>query len=82
VAEPDVLDVEDGLSSRGRDRAPQLRLEHPPLSRRRDDGRGSAGTGSVIRPDTVRAYAAEAGFARVDVLPIEHDSWRFYRLVS
>jgi hypothetical protein len=42
----------------------------------------SAGTGTVIRPDTVRAYAAEAGFARVDVLPIEHDSWRFYRLVS
>jgi SAM-dependent methyltransferase len=40
----------------------------------------SAGTGTVIRPDTVRAYAAEAGFARVDVLPIEHDFWRFYRL--
>ena len=42
----------------------------------------SAGTGTVIRPDTVRAYAAEAGFARVDMLPIEHDSWRYYRLVS
>jgi 2-polyprenyl-3-methyl-5-hydroxy-6-metoxy-1,4-benzoquinol methylase len=41
----------------------------------------SAGTGTVIRPDTVRAYAAEAGFSRVDVLPIEHDFWRFYRLV-
>lgn len=41
----------------------------------------SAGTGTVIRPDTVRAYAAEAGFARVDVLPIDHDFWRFYRLV-
>jgi SAM-dependent methyltransferase len=40
----------------------------------------SAGTGTVIRPDTVRAYAAEAGFSRVDVLPIEHDFWRFYRL--
>jgi SAM-dependent methyltransferase len=40
----------------------------------------SAGTGTVIRPDTVRAYAAESGFARVDVLPIEHDFWRFYRL--
>ncbi len=40
----------------------------------------SAGTGTVIRPDTVRAYATEAGFARVDVLPIEHDFWRFYRL--
>lgn len=41
----------------------------------------SAGTGTVIRPATVRAYAAEAGFSRVDVLPIEHDFWRFYRLL-
>jgi hypothetical protein len=35
----------------------------------------------VIRPDTVRSYATEAGFTRVDVRPIEHDFWRFYRLV-
>lgn len=41
----------------------------------------SAGTGTVIRPDTVRSYASQAGFTRVDVLPIEHDFWRFYRLV-
>jgi SAM-dependent methyltransferase len=41
----------------------------------------SAATGTAIRPDTVRAYATEAGFGRVDVLPIEHDFWRFYRLV-
>jgi 2-polyprenyl-3-methyl-5-hydroxy-6-metoxy-1,4-benzoquinol methylase len=41
----------------------------------------SAGTGTMIRPDTVRAYAAEAGFSDVEVLPIEHDFWRFYRLV-
>lgn len=40
----------------------------------------SAGTGAVIRPDTVRAYATETGFEKVDVLPIEHDSWRFYLL--
>ena len=40
----------------------------------------SAGTGTVIRPDTVRRFAAEAGFGRVEVLPIEHDFWRFYRL--
>jgi 2-polyprenyl-3-methyl-5-hydroxy-6-metoxy-1,4-benzoquinol methylase len=40
----------------------------------------SAGTGTVIRPDTVRAYATEAGFGQVDVLRIEHDFWRFYRL--
>ncbi len=41
----------------------------------------SAGTGTVLRAETVRAYAAEAGFSNVDVLPIEHDFWRFYRLV-
>ncbi len=43
---------------------------------------GSAGTGTVIRPSTLRAYAREAGFARVDDLPIEHPLWRFYRLWS
>lgn len=42
----------------------------------------SAGTGTVMRPDTLRRYAHEAGFTRVDVLPIEHDFWRFYRLTS
>ncbi|MGH9118254.1 MAG: class I SAM-dependent methyltransferase [Acidimicrobiales bacterium] len=41
----------------------------------------SAGTGTVIRPHTIRAYAAQAGYSRVDTLPIEHDFWRFYRLV-
>lgn len=43
--------------------------------------RPSAATGTVIRPATVRAYAARAGFAEVDVLPIEgFGFWRFYRL--
>ena len=40
----------------------------------------SAGTGTVMRADTLRAYAREAGFARVEVLPIEHPQFRFYRL--
>jgi 2-polyprenyl-3-methyl-5-hydroxy-6-metoxy-1,4-benzoquinol methylase len=40
----------------------------------------SAGTGTVMRPDTVRRYASEAGFADVTVLPIEHEMFRFYRL--
>ncbi len=40
----------------------------------------SAGTGTVIRPDTVRLYAADAGFRQFNVLPIDHDFWRFYRL--
>jgi 2-polyprenyl-3-methyl-5-hydroxy-6-metoxy-1,4-benzoquinol methylase len=40
----------------------------------------SAGTGTVMRTDTLRRYADEAGFGRVEVLPIEHDLFRFYRL--
>jgi SAM-dependent methyltransferase len=42
---------------------------------------GSVGTGTVMRPDTLRRYAVEAGFAGIEVLPIEHDTFRFYRLV-
>jgi len=40
----------------------------------------SAGTGTVMRRSTFEAYAAEAGFGGVSVLPIEHDFLRFYRL--
>lgn len=40
----------------------------------------SAATGTVMRPDTLRHYASEAGFSTVEVLPIEADFWRFYRL--
>lgn len=36
--------------------------------------------GTVLRPDTLRRYAREAGFGSVTVLPVEHDFWRFYRL--
>jgi len=42
----------------------------------------SAGTGTVMRPATLRRYATEAGFSGVEILPIENDLWRFYRLVS
>jgi len=42
----------------------------------------SAGTGTVMRTDTLRRYAADAGFADVEVLPIEHEVFRFYRLVA
>jgi len=41
----------------------------------------SAGIGTVMRPDVLRRIATEAGFSRVEVLPIETDFWRFYRLV-
>jgi 2-polyprenyl-3-methyl-5-hydroxy-6-metoxy-1,4-benzoquinol methylase len=40
----------------------------------------SAATGTVMRPETLRRYAAEAGFGTVEVLPIEHDFFRFYLL--
>ena len=40
----------------------------------------SAGTGTVMRPATLGAYAKDAGFARVEILPIEHDFFRVYRL--
>ncbi len=42
--------------------------------------RPSAGTGTVMRPSVLERYAREAGFAGVDVLPVEHDFFRFYRL--
>ena len=40
------------------------------------------GTGTVIRSETMRAYAGAAGFAEVEILPIENDLWRFYRLTA
>jgi 2-polyprenyl-3-methyl-5-hydroxy-6-metoxy-1,4-benzoquinol methylase len=40
----------------------------------------SAGTGTVMRPDTLRTYASAAGFTDVTVLPIEHEMFRFYQL--
>jgi SAM-dependent methyltransferase len=36
--------------------------------------------GTVLRPQTVREWAMEAGFTRVDQLPIEHPFWWFYRV--
>jgi len=41
----------------------------------------SAATGTVMRPSRLREYAREAGFSDVEILPVENDSWRFYRLV-
>ncbi len=44
--------------------------------------RPSAATGTVMRPATLTAYARAAGFAGVEVLPVAHDFFRFYRLRS
>jgi precorrin-6B methylase 2 len=43
-------------------------------------GPDAAGTGTVMRVETLRRYATQAGFSGVDVLPIENDAWRFYLL--
>jgi len=40
----------------------------------------SVGTGTVMRTDTLRQYAREAGFREVEVLPIENFFFRIYRL--
>jgi 2-polyprenyl-3-methyl-5-hydroxy-6-metoxy-1,4-benzoquinol methylase len=41
---------------------------------------GSAATGTVMRPDTLRRYAREAGFAEVEVLPVNSVAFRLYLL--
>jgi SAM-dependent methyltransferase len=40
----------------------------------------SAGTGTVMRAQTLIDFAREAGFADVEILPLEHPFFRFYRL--
>jgi hypothetical protein len=42
----------------------------------------TAATGAVMRPSTLRRYAVEAGFREIEILPIETDYWRFYRLTQ
>ena len=45
-------------------------------------GMPGAGTGAVMRVDTARSYALDVGFSGVEVLPIDSDFWRFYRLTA
>jgi hypothetical protein len=42
----------------------------------------SAGTGTVMRTDTLREYATAAGFTDVEVVDLEHDQFRMYRLTG
>ncbi len=47
------------------------------------DGRSrspSVATGTVMRPATLRGYADDAGFGSFEVLAVENDFFRFYRL--
>lgn len=48
---------------------PQGRVDHD-----------SQAPGTVMRPDTLRQLATEAGYRSVDIVPIDHPFWRFYRL--
>jgi hypothetical protein len=41
----------------------------------------SVGTGTVMRPDTLRQYALAAGFREVVILPIDNFFFRVYRLI-
>jgi 2-polyprenyl-3-methyl-5-hydroxy-6-metoxy-1,4-benzoquinol methylase len=41
---------------------------------------GTAATGAVMRPATLRRYAMEAGFGDMEVLPLKAEKLRFYRL--
>ncbi len=41
----------------------------------------TAATGAVMRPSVLHQYALEAGFNELEVLPIDTDYWRFYRLL-
>ncbi len=40
----------------------------------------SVGTGTVMRPSVLEGYASEAGFDRVEILPIDGGFFRFYQL--
>ena len=42
---------------------------------------GTAATGAVMRPSTLRRYAIAAGFSDIEVLAIETGPFRFYRLI-
>ncbi len=42
---------------------------------------GTAATGAVMRPDTLGRYAREVGFRAVEILPLQTETWRFYRLI-
>src|SRR5918999_1746335 len=40
----------------------------------------SVATGAAMTPSTFKNYAKEAGFSKIDILPVDHFIWQFYRL--
>jgi len=43
-------------------------------------GNPTEATGTVLRRPKLESYARQAGFAGVQVLPVETDLWRVYQL--
>ena len=41
----------------------------------------SEAVGTVMRPDRFRGLVRDAGWSDIEILPIDHPFWRFYRLV-
>lgn len=73
--------AEEFTRARGRGRAGDVRLQHADLPAGRPVLAPVGGTGTVLRPGRLAAYAIEAGFAGVEVLPIGGFAFfRFYRL--
>lgn len=42
----------------------------------------SVATGTVMRPKILRMYAQQAGFRDIEILPVEHDFFYFYKLIK
>ena len=42
----------------------------------------SEAVGTVMRPSRFRGIARQAGWSDVEILPIDHQFWRFYRLIG
>ena len=72
-------EVADEFGARRRRRARDVRLVDPPLPPCRA-GRAAVGRDRDGSARVNLSALAEAGFGKVEVVPIEHDFWRFYRL--
>ena len=56
-----------------------LAADEQPIGGRRVDETSEV-VGAVMRPAKLRELAELAGFSSVEILPIEHPFWKFYRL--
>ncbi len=44
------------------------------------NGPGAAGTGTVLRRDTLESYARQAGFSSIEDAGVPHEAWTFWRM--